>query len=230
MLALLTVASGAQASSVLDFTIPGGQGGASVSYAGGSSPLVGSNLKVSDVSGGGTPANSGATLAITNGLLNFTTGSFTNSNGGVWNFGGGGSVTITGTVAPQTPAGFAPFGGTSGTLMDATFSSASVSSVNVNNSFLTLGLFFDPPNSDLKTYFGLPDLKYQGFFNLTFNLDTATSAGSPFDSSFVGSGDTQTSPVPAPGFLVLLCSGSTVSFAGYALRRWKTAKANVNVA
>jgi hypothetical protein len=222
VLALLAIATRVQANGVLDFTVPGGQGGASVSYAGGAAPLVGSTLKVSDVSGGDTPSNDGATLAVTNGLLNFTTGNFTNSAGGVWNFGGGGSVTISGTIAPQTPSGFAAFGGTSGTLMQATFSSASISNI-LQKSYLTLGLFFDPPNSDLASYFGLPASNYQGFFNIAFNVDSSLTPADAFTSSFVGSGDTETSPVPAPGFLVLLCSGGTVTLAGYALRRRKTA-------
>jgi hypothetical protein len=212
---------------VLDFNIPGVQKSASISYAGGATPLVGSNLKVMDVTGGDSPLNDGAGLVITNGVLSFTSGNFTNSAGGVWNFGGGGSVTITGTIAPQTPAGFAPFSGTSGTLMNAQFASASVSNIT-GKSYLTLGLFFDPPDATLASYFGLPANNYEGFFDVTFNVSSSIPVGSAFTSHFVGSGDTETSPVPAPGFLVLLCSGGTVSLAGYVLRRRKQAAATTS--
>jgi hypothetical protein len=53
-------------------------------------------------------------------------------------------------------------------------------------------------------------------------VNSSLTPGDAFTSSFVGSGDTETSPVPAPGFLVLLCSGGTVTLARYALRRRKT--------
>lgn len=215
-LALLTVASGAQANGTLDFDIPASkQGGASVSYAGGSAPLVGNNIVVTDVTGLGTPANTGVSLNITGGLLSFTTGNFLNSNGGAWNFDAGGNLTITGAIsALGLPA--------NSTLLSATFSSASVSS-SVPGPFRTLGLYFDPPNSAIASYFGLPANKYAGGFEVFFGLDPAVPPGSAFGSSFVASGETQTSPVPAPGILVLLCSGGTASLAGYFIRKKKVA-------
>ena len=235
VLALLAMAPGAQAKGVLDFEIlTTGLQGSSISYAGGSNPLVGMNLSVLGVIGGnGSPLNDGALLPITGGKLNFQTGNFVSSNGNTWDFGGGGAVTITGTVLPQPAQGsYAAFGGTSGTLLSATFTSASVTNVKIDF-FQTLGLFVDPPNPALASYFGLPANNYSGFFGINFTgVNGPVVQGGAFQTAedFVGSGDTSTSPVPAPGFLVLLCSGGTVSLAGYALRRWKTTKGTASVA
>jgi hypothetical protein len=231
MLVLLALASGAQAAGVLDFDImTTGLQGSSISYAGGANPLVGSDLTVLGVTGGnGAPSNDGAMLSITNGLLSFTTGNLVSFNGTTWDFGGGGTVTITGTIPSQTPTGgsYSSFGGVTGTLLSATFYGASVTSV-MGQSYQTLGLFFDPPNSALASYFGLPANDYSGFFGLTFTGTTGpVGSDGAFQTSddFVGSGDTSTTPVPAPGFLVLLCSGGTVSLASYVLRRRKHASA-----
>jgi hypothetical protein len=232
VLALLAMAPGAYASGVLDFEIlASGVSGSSIDYAGGSNPLTGANLNVVAVIGGnGTPSNDGATLALTplSGTLNFTTGNFTSFSGNTWDFGGGGTLTINGSIPAQTPTGgYSSFGGTSGRLLTASFSSASVMNI-VDSSFRALGFFSDDTDSGLASYFGLPANNYSGFFSLSFTGTTSpVLPGGSFETSddFVGSGDTSASPVPAPGFLVLLCSGSTVSLAGYALRRRKKAAA-----
>ncbi|MCP9447989.1 MAG: hypothetical protein NNA22_10530, partial [Nitrospira sp.] len=87
---------------VLDFS-------GTVSYAGGATPLVTTNGGVVTVDNGPT------TLPITGGLLDFSTGNFTGGSAtstGFQNiYGGGGSLTITGTV-----------GSASGTLLSGSFS------------------------------------------------------------------------------------------------------------
>jgi hypothetical protein len=73
-----------------------------VSYAGGSAPLVGTQIGVDEVTGLATPANNGVFIPITGagfsqeGTLDFTTGPFSYSTATNWNFSGGGSVTING--------------------------------------------------------------------------------------------------------------------------------------
>jgi hypothetical protein len=223
--ALLAMAPKAQATGTLDFTVPGGQPiAAAISYAGGANPLTGSDIVVTQVSGGGSPANSGATLLISNGVLSFTTGNFANGNGSLWNFNGGGTLTISGTIAAQTPSGYSSFGGTSGPLLSATFSSATVSRI-LSSIYLSIGLFFDPPDPTLASFFGLPPDNYQGFFNLSFNIGSPVAPSGAFTSSSVGSGDTETIPVPAPSSLVLFCSGGLAGLGGYAFRRWRRAAA-----
>src|SRR4051794_2429755 len=109
----------ARAGSILDFNLDAVHpAGASISYAGGANPLVGSNLSVDSVVGLGTPLNDLSMLSLTGGRLDFQTGNLTGSDAGHWFFGPGGSITIT-TTAPIVP-------GASNTLLSGTFTSAEV--------------------------------------------------------------------------------------------------------
>ena len=81
----------ARAGSMLDFNLdPVHPVGASISYAGGANPLVGSDLSVDSVFGLGTPLNDLSMLGLTGGLLNFQPGNLTGSDPDDWFFGGGG--------------------------------------------------------------------------------------------------------------------------------------------
>jgi hypothetical protein len=78
----------------IDWTVVGG---GSVSFAGGSTPIKGTGVRVSGVS----DVQSGLTLAILHGTLTFTTGNFTGSTSTQWFFGGNSSptaFTITGCI------------------------------------------------------------------------------------------------------------------------------------
>lgn len=87
--------------------------GGTVSYAGGSTPLVTNNGVVDSVNNGTT------TLSINGGLLNFSTGNFVSGGPSLTGFqnqyGGGGSLTITGDI-----------GGGSTTLLSGDFSGHSI--------------------------------------------------------------------------------------------------------
>ena len=120
VLALLAIAlspSGWAQAQMIDFsTGPAATG--TISYAGGSAPLVGANITETQVAGKSTPINNLVILAISNGVLSFATG----ASNGSWSWGPGGSISITGTVPAQ-----GTFGGTSGTLLSGTLVSAVVS-------------------------------------------------------------------------------------------------------
>lgn len=115
--------------------------GGTVSWDGGSSPLVGTNLPVAFVVGIGTPLNSGIPLAITGGILDFTSGSY---SGAGWSWGPGGSLDITGCI-----------GLTCGTLLTDGFQSVNVQSIAGTPFQVQLGNIEGTINPNLADYLGL---------------------------------------------------------------------------
>ncbi|MDR7415093.1 MAG: hypothetical protein QN193_07020 [Armatimonadota bacterium] len=185
---------------VLDFNMDATHpAGASISYAGGTNPLVGINISVDNVTGLGTPLNSGITLTIVGGILNFTTGNLIGSTSTSWLFGGGGSITLVGKI-PDLGIN------TLTTLLSGTWTSASV--FKIGDTFRIVGgTFVDTKLKALTDYFGLPDgvTLYLGNINLSFS-----ATGSPpnaFSSTRVLSGDLLNTPrVPEPSAGLLFAS------------------------
>jgi hypothetical protein len=212
LLGLLALVPGLWAQPTIDFSA-GSAATGTIGYAGGSAPLVGTNITETEVAGKNTVLNNLVSLLISSGSLNFTTG----ASNGSWSWGPGGSLSITGTIPAQTPAGGTAFPGTSGTLLSGTLVSASV--IPASGTFLvSLGAFVSSANSDLSSYYGLPADIQVGNFNLSFQVAGGASSPDAFASTSMGSGDV-TGTVPTPGLLVLLCSGGTVSLLGCAWRR-----------
>jgi hypothetical protein len=218
LLAFVAMAPTVRAQPIIDFDVPGIAMG-TISYAGGSAPLVGTNITSDLVAGRNVPVNNNVALTINGGLLNFTTG---NSNGS-WSWAAGGSISINGSIPAQTPSGGTPFAGTSGTLLSGTLVSAIVTpGPNSNTFFVAIGAFVNSINSAILSYYGISGSNPQvGNFNLSFMVSGGASAPNAFTSTTMGSGDV-VGTVPAPGFLVLLCSGGAVSLLGYAWRRTRT--------
>ena len=171
----------------LDFSIPvsGPTVVDSISYAGGANPLVGTNIPVASVTGINTPLNSGATLTITGGALNFATGNFIGSNPEEWEFAGPpGTMSVTGGIPALSLA--------STTLASGPFVGTADVDQESNAQFYVSGASFDDTkNQALLAYFGLGGLagvSLPGYFNIGFVDTNVPSPGDPFTSTQVNSG------------------------------------------
>jgi hypothetical protein len=214
---LLVGAQTALANSFIDFQVLAGAGG-TISWAGDSNPLAGISIDVADVKGeGGTPKNDKAKLAISGGLLNFTTGSYLTSDTDSWKFTAGGTFVVTG--------GISAIGIADGSvLLAGTFTSAKVTQTS-DGVLVALGGIADEKNPLLLTYYGyglVPGLA-TGALNLSFLVDGDVSPGDAFTSSAIGSGDIINKPkaVPEPAAATLLVSSllPALVFAAWRRRR-----------
>jgi hypothetical protein len=191
---VLSMVGQASAGSIFDFNMDAVHpAGASISYAGGSNPLIGSNLSVDTVTGLDTPLNNGGTLGLTGGILSFTTGNLVGSDAGHWYFAGGGTISIT-TTAPIVP-------GASSTIFSGSFDSAEVD-LSSGVFKVAIAAYSNSIDSKLAGYFGVtPGASWNGNLNLSF-LASGTPA-SAFRSSKVLSGDLATNAVPEPSSALL---------------------------
>lgn len=206
----LGFSSQAFAAGLLDFGMIAPTTG-TVSFGGGATPLVGSTIEVDNVTGLGTPANAGVPgqRLCLGCVLNFTTGNFTGVTGSSWNFGPGGTITVTGGVdlnnntiqdAGDIPAGTTLLSGSFvGTTMVTAFAGG----------FRVIGAaFVDVKDATLAAFYGLtggPSVPWQGGFNLSFTSNALPP--NAFSSSSLLSGDIVNQQVDLPSSLLLLGSG-----------------------
>jgi hypothetical protein len=138
-----------------------------ISQAGGTAPLVGSGISLKSVTGLGTPLQNKTTQNCLNCFLNFSTGNALGATGGVWNFVGGGSISITGTVDLNNN-GVTDAADATGTLMSGNFVNASLSAfgpIFIAGAQTTALL-----NTTLTNFYGTDPapFTYRGGFNLSF--------------------------------------------------------------
>lgn len=171
-----------------------------ISFAGGSAPLVGTNIEVDEVVGLDTPANNHTVAFLTNAVMNFETGNLTSTGPNNWMFGNGGFFNITGGVdfpdmTPDIPDGT--------TLLSGTFEVVQVFKLGP---FFTVGIaaFADRKHEDLVEFYDMPKGDYLGNMNLSFstfgNPPTGDAEADPFESVAIFSGDILNTPpvVPTP--------------------------------
>ena len=219
VLALAIAPASAWANSTLDFNITASPQSGTITYAGGANPLVGSNITVATVTCINCPLNSGVTLTLLNGVLNFNSG----ANTGGWTWGPGGSVTLTGGIDLDSDGDTCP--GTpdiacgTNLITNASFNTASVSNVSPGVENLAIGSFTDNKNLALLNFYGLGSYvnnNFTGGINISF-LSGATSGAFTSTSPNVLSGDV-TNSVPEPGTLTLFGTG-LLSMAGFLRRK-----------
>lgn len=204
VLCLLVLVTGVSFAEFIDFTIPAGGGGGSISYAGGANPLIGTNLAVSTITGiNGVPLNNGVALSCVGCVINFQTGAYTSGSGLSWTFASGGTFTLTGSI--PSIAGGAPT-----TLMSGYFMSDSIvgqlplPQIPGLGAFTIAGAAFstilDPA---LTNFYGTPadPMRYASNFNISFY--TNGSPAGAFSSNAIASGNL-TAAAPEPVSIVLL--------------------------
>lgn len=221
----------ASAAPIVDF-MSGVGGGGTISYLGGGgcpvNSLCGVNITIEKVGGIATPANAGTTFDITQGLLNFTTGSLISYSNGVYTFAGGGanSFSITGSV----PGGSIP----NGALASGQISSVTIDTTSPTGVYLTVVNGSGTMSSLLASLFGLGNDEFnfvQGSIHLqpTISCTPSCSSGTAFGgnafSIFLPGAPAAPTPAPEPGTLALLGTGllAMASSGRMALRRLRSA-------
>ena len=212
----------ARADALIDFGTGSAGKGGTISYAGGTSALVGSGIRIGVVTGVDTPLNADAHSVIGNlvqyGVVNFTTGAFEGYSGSTYTFGPGGSFQLYGNVPDAGVYG----PGAGALLFSGVFNSATIGRVGSLNMFSASGIDTqqDPLLLD---YFGLPPTTLFDFSSYVMAIGSIGSGDAFSVTAFSTDWANPDPPVqaeavtPEPTSLLLLGSGLTML--GTAIRR-----------
>ena len=205
---LVLTAGLSKADAILDFgAVAPGSG--SISYAGGSNPLIGTGIKIADVVGIDTPMRNGTSLACLQCLLNFTTGTLVTHTATFWEFAPGGSIMIQGGVDADGNHNL-DAGEPNGVLMSGSFSVDSFVYLGPSGFRVVAGGFTDQPSGALASLYGLTisQSPYSGALNLQFRDNHRYTELGLIRSSTILSGDvSDTAPTPEPASMSLLGGG-----------------------
>jgi hypothetical protein len=211
--ALLLLSATTVQAAILKFddpVIPGG----TVTYDGIGGPAIGDDILLQSIQGLGTPLNDGVTLDCVGCLLDFTTGANISEGPALWNFGPGGTITLTGAVpALGLPAGTL--------LLSGTFSGTPNEITGGDGFGLFAAVGSDDKNATLAAFFGLNPLDFT-FGTTSIQTDTTVGANGSFSGTVVNADLNNTQavvPGPATGLLVglgLLVLGLPSAFRRFA--------------
>jgi hypothetical protein len=216
----LLAASSALAEQLLfDQESPGG----TLSYDGAlGSPLVGTDLVFENITGVGTPSNSGVTLELIDGRLNFTTGGNTAEPAPIYSWAGGGTFVLTADVVEEED-GTDVIAGDDVVLLSGTFTvsggGSAVFGIVLSNQLVIAGGGVDGKNPELLEYFGLADGVFE--FATTaisasdLDIDPATGG---FTASVAEADITNTFLIPEPTGIYLL-GIALAAFVNFGVRR-----------
>lgn len=193
-------ATTAHAAPILDFGMIALTQG-SLSWAGGSNPLIGTNITIDNLIASETAVDNGVQRACLNCSLSFSTGNYLGASSNTWNYAGGGLLTINGQVdldgdlLPDAPYG---------TLLTASFDSSSVFNVGFGTFKLQiLGAAFDGTLDAALASHYLAQTDVVGGINLSFSANA--NPGQAFTSNALYSGDIMleltTVPIPPSAWL-----------------------------
>ena len=218
LLGLVAVAGAARAEIFINFNVPPSGAAGSISYAGGTSALVGSGITISDIIGVNTPSYAGS-LACVGCTLNFTTLGNISASATNWTFGGGSGTafTIYGTApaAGITTATTLLAGYFNGATVDVlgfgTFRVIGASTINTVNTTLFNFLMGAGASSTIGTTFSA---------NYIQQFTALAGAGYSFKSATLLDGQVS-NLVPEPTSLLL--SGTVAAIIGIALVRRRRA-------
>ena len=209
----LAMAGSARADIVIDFAGLGLDTG-TVKYLGGATSLIGAGIEIGTVTGAGVPTNDGITDAITGGVLSFTTGALSSYSAGVYLFGPGGTITVTGSgPGCTTVGGCAAHAGNiasgptlmTGSLVSATFIGNSIKLVLANGA--------DTKDPYLVQYFGLRPGATTWEFSGTVHTTTAvidSATTHAFHTTAGHSTDISNSATVPDGGVTLMLLGSAL--------------------
>ena len=172
----------------LDFDVAGIGSGGMICWYGGSTPLTGSGIEITQITG-----NNGQVLNVSGGLLSFDAG----ANTGGWTFGSGGSISITGDI-----------GSGNETLLTGSFTSAQIVPVTGTQFSIVIGGIDNTNSADLTDYFRMPSGPYVGSIVAT-TLAGSASPGWSFTCNTDLSGDVTDAPAPLPAAAWLFAPGLT---------------------
>jgi len=184
----------------------------SISYGGGSAPLVGAGISVDNVTGiNGTPLNNNVTYNCLSCFFNFVTGGYVGSPAAtLWLFAGGGSATLSGTL-DVNGNNMIDGADVTGTLLSGPFSSGGVVDLSGGIFKIAVGSFGAAVHPGLSALYGTMPTppNYTSGFNISFNASGLPP--SAFTSTSILSGDVF-AQTPEPfsiallGTVLLLCT------------------------
>jgi hypothetical protein len=232
-IAVAGLAPSARAQSV-DFNVVGTpvDSSGTVSYAGGSTDLVGSGLASNYAynTSSNTTAyfTASSNKSVQYAAFSFTTGAYTGSSGGVWNFSStSSSITVTGDA--YSSAADTTKENTTSSLLSGSFTgTVTVTNQSGNAQQVVGSAVLVVIDSGLASYLGVAvgSTVFSGSMTLTLNPSGGTdpTVGSSFSDS-LSSGNITVSATPAPSSAVLVGCGVAAVGGSYVVRRRKLALA-----